>query len=360
MSKEKVKKTKSKATKGEKVVIAVCVILIIASLITVGVLWLMKQKILLPKDNVPYDPSILTPSDISDKVVNFLLVGISNDENEREKDDLTDTLMVVSLDIEAKKATIIQIPRDTYIGYETSTGKINAIYKQSADSWDYAGLSGLISMINKTLAIPIDHYITIEMDAFAEMIDELGGIEVNVPDDMELNGVSLKAGRQTLSGAEAIVLVRTRNIYRAADLKRMDNQRLVMSALFKKCLNISMVKAASMSDIIYGNVTTDVTVGDALGYYKFVKTLKASDISVATLPGAPTMVSGQSVYGLYPERTAYILNNYFRPYSSDVLAEDLGIVDIVDEPYISEDEDYGVSNISEYDVDKTDDDTTEE
>lgn len=274
-----------------------------------------------------------TPSVIKDKMANFLVVGVSNDPNLREDDNMTDTIMVVSCDFEAQKISILQIPRDSYVGYETNSGKINAIYGQNPEKWDYAGLDGLVQMIHEMFGLTIDHYATVQMDGFADVVDAIGGVTMDVPKEMVLDGVRVSPGKQTLNGQQAIAVVRVRNIYANADLGRLDTQKLFMSAFAEQCLQLSVADMAKLLPTLSKSVTTDLSVADMIEYYKLVQNMQLGNISVMTVPGEglyteQTNIGRQAVYSVYREETADLLNEYFRPYSPKMQADELQITEL--------------------------------
>ena len=108
------------------------------------------------------------------KRFNILVAGL---ENQR-----TDTLMVISYDIESKKTDIISLPRDTYLPRNAEDSpelkKINAIYAKE-------GMEGLALRVQQLLGIPIEKYAVIDYEAVVACVDLIGGVEVNVPLHME-------------------------------------------------------------------------------------------------------------------------------------------------------------------------------
>lgn len=331
-------KNKKKMSTRERVIVGISIGLIVISVLVVGGLFVMNYNFFQDSTGGALDDDIKTPSSIKEDVTTFLVLGISDDEEERKDTALTDTIMVVTCDIKQKKVSVLQIPRDTFVGPETPTGKINAIYKQDSSKWDYAGITGLSKMINEMFQINIDHYVTIKMNGFKQLVDSIGGVEMDVPVDMELNGTTVKAGPQVLNGEQAIAVVRTRNVYKNADLGRLETQRLFMSGLVDKCLNLGIGDMAKLLPTAMANITTDLNTIQALDYFKVIKGMDMSNISIMTVPGDAAMNKGQSVYSVYPNRTAKMLNDYFRPYSDPVPAEQLQINSIKKEPPMSEED----------------------
>lgn len=334
-------RTADKNQKKKRVIVILSIFIVLLGIIAAVCVYAFQVNLM--KDDTVKSPDgkiedqYNTPSKIKDKMANFLVLGISNDPELRSDDNMTDTIMVVSCDFEAQKINILQIPRDSYIGYETNTGKINAIYGQSPEKWEYAGLDGLAKMIHETFGITIDHYATLQMDGFAKIVDSIGGVTMDVPKDMELDGLSISAGRQTLTGEQAIAVVRVRKAYVNADLGRLDTQKLFMAALAEKCLKLSVADMAKLITPVMESVTTDLSIADALEYYKLVQGMDMNQISVVSVPGTglytnETKIGKQAVYSVDKQRTAELLNQYFRPYEEAVPAESLGIIELTEYP----------------------------
>ena len=162
------------------------------------------------------------------QVYNFLILG---------RDDaasLTDVIILVSLNTESGDATFMQIPRDTYFSYtDSSYKKINGAAKM-------LGTEGFANMLSKELGIGIDYYLSIGLSGFAKVIDALGGIEMNVPFDMDYDdpsqnlSIHLKKGNQVLNGERAIAYLRYRSGYVTGDIGRVNAQKIFLDAFGKK------------------------------------------------------------------------------------------------------------------------------
>lgn len=306
-------------------------VIIIASLVTTLVIGIIITGVVLfnsrvlqeinPEgDAVTVAPDMQTAAEIKEKVSNFLVLGVADDESERDDTRLTDVMMLVSMDLENGSASILQIPRDTYVGDLTPNTKINAVYQNGADS-SYGGLDGVIRYVHDTFQMKIDHYVTMKMNNFAEIVDALGGVKMNVPEKMSYKGVTVEPGEQVLNGKEALVVVRTRKIYFDGDLGRLDAQKIFLSSLAKQCLDADLGTMTKLVPAIMNSVNTDLTPAEALGFYNKLKDIELENIVIATTPGTDGMFEGQSIFSIYPEHMAAMLNDYFRPHSSPVPAE---------------------------------------
>ncbi|WP_280498319.1 LCP family protein [Nocardia farcinica] len=145
----------------------------------------------------------------------------------------TDTIMLVHIP-RSGKTTLVSLPRDSYVSIPGhGRDKLNA-------SFALGGPQLLVQTVEIATGLRIDHYAQIGFAGFANVVDTLGGIEVCLPQaiDDPLAGIDLPAGCQELDGPQALGFVRTRATA-LADIDRMNNQRLFMSALLEKATSAS-------------------------------------------------------------------------------------------------------------------------
>lgn len=196
----------------------------------------------------------------------MLLVGTDKSEERVEAGSRvyrTDSIILARVDPIAAKLTLISIQRDTQVDLgEYGTQKINAAYA-------FGGAPLLISAVSDLAGVPISHYAEIDFDSFVSVVDALGGIEVNVPIDIDddLAEVHLSAGEQTLTGAEALGLCRARHAYDSygsGDYYRTSNQRMVLGAILKKGLSGNPLHLVSLIGAVSTSVTSDVSGFDIL------------------------------------------------------------------------------------------------
>lgn len=331
----------------EKVIVTLSVFIIIGGGLAIGGMILLNHTPIQEVDEetesaVSISEEVKTPVEFSEKSVNILVLGIADDEEYRESTKMTDVIMVVSMNLETEEVSILQIPRDTFVEHYTDNYKINAVYKSPSD-YTYSGIDGLADLIYDMYRINIDHYVTMQMDGFSEIVDAIGGVTMDVPTTLSTgskNGkITVEEGTQTLNGEQALVIVRNRKAYVNADLGRLDTQKLFLKAFAKKIKSLNLMDMASLVPTVMKYCTTDLNVGQILGYYDRLSDVDMEDIIAVTIPGTSGMYNGQSVYSPYRYQTAYILNHYFRPNSEDVPAEELQVLTISDyEPQISDEE----------------------
>lgn len=271
-------------------------------------------------------PIELVASNLEESI-NFLVCGI--DYSERElRGHLTDVIMLVSYDRLSQKLNILQIPRDCYIGDNYATSKINAVYGSRNKNSD--GIAELISVVQNTFSIYIDHYIALNMDEFISVIDKIGGVEVDVPTNIYLEGYTIRKGLQVLDGKHSQIFVRERMSYATGDLGRIEMQEVFLKALIEKIFTLSKNDVVSLIPSILSELTTDLSINDVLGFYEEILSVDYTQgITFHDLPVVGLMYNGLSVLAIKQEETAELFNEYFRPYQDDVEAKDLGIIDIL-------------------------------
>ena len=261
-------------------------------------------------------------------VVNILCAGIDFEEGREYPNGMgfTDVILYVSFDMKANKISMLQIPRDTYIGETTTTGKINAVALQGKSDPPIAALA---TLVNQQFKLPVDYYVTIDMDAFKAIVDAIGGIEVTVPFDITDDyGNTLHAGTQVVDGATAEFMVRQRHNYGNADIGRLEKQRYMYSALLKtfKSFPVSDILKVMPAYIQY--VKTDINLAKMGSLATKVVKVPSENIVMFKVPGEACTVGSQSVFTVHLEATANILNSYFRPYSDPVPAAELGLIEL--------------------------------
>lgn len=256
----------------------------------------------------------------------FLLVGTDMDDGN------TDTLMVVSYDTKGQKINIMSIPRDTMINESWDIKKINSVYSRTGNS-----LESLENRIQKLIGFKPDFYVKVELSMFVELVDLVGGVEFDVPQDMNYDDpwqdlhIHLKKGVQTLDGEHAMELVRFRR-YSEGDIKRVEVQQNFMKALIKECLSIKhWGKIKAYIDLAMKNIETDLDSGSIVWFaanvlgLNGVGTLAMEDVETCTLPGnywgsawSRDTHQQQSYVTIYPSQVVKMVNEKFNPYEQNV------------------------------------------
>lgn len=233
-----------------------------------------------------------------------LILGISEDISA----PLTDTIMVASYNPRTQKAVLLSIPRDTFVGKSqvsaNSYDKINAVYQKK-------GAEGVLEDINELTGLKIKYYVTISNNALVELVDEIGGVEFDVPIKMDYDSkkqnlhIHLNKGKQKLNGEQAEGLVRFRHnnnrtsypsSYGDNDYGRMRTQRDFIKAVAKQTLKLkNITKINELMDITKKNVKTNIKDWSIVkDYIPYAVEFDTENIKTATIPGTSRRIPAKT------------------------------------------------------------------
>lgn len=263
--------------------------------------------------------------------VNILLAGNSADDVGHSGGDLTDSIMIVSLDTTNHRAFMLSIPRDLLVDLpDEGYNKINAAYvygkqdKFSAPGLPSGGMGELEQVIEQNMDINIDYYALVDYTALKQAVDSVGGIDVTIQssDPRGLYDpsrdwtsptyaplVKLTNGQHHLTGQQALNLARARGDtygsygYAQSDFTRTANQRLMLTALKDKATSAGVisnpVKLGNLFDSFGNNVQTDFQTNEVRRLVDLVKATPSSNITSASLNDA----NGKNLLTSYTTRS---------------------------------------------------------
>ncbi len=259
--------------------------------------------------------------------VNILLLGKGGAGHEGA--DLTDTIVVASIDPIQKEMSLLSIPRDFYVS-TTSNYKINSVYSQAKDKVlagkktsdinqraEAAGEAAVEAKVEEITGIPMHYYVMVDFAAFEKAIDIVGGVDITV----DKNGVvyeklwnpitrknyilDVKEGQQHFDGERALFYARSRHTSARGDFDRSERQRLLLVALKDKVMSAGTygnpVKVTQLINDFGDHVHSNLSTGEILRVYDIMKTIDSSKIGSLDLVTAPNvllasaMVNGNSV-----------------------------------------------------------------
>lgn len=199
------------------------------------------------------------PVDLNKKEpFSVLLLGIDTGDLGRTEQGRSDTLMVATVNPNDNKTTLVSIPRDTYVdivGYGTQD-KINHAYA-------FGGAAMSMDTVEKYLDIPIDHYVSINMMGIKELVDALGGVDVNNDLEFESRGEHYAFGPIHLEGERVLTYLRMRYEDPRGDYGRQLRQRSVVEAIVKKAVSLDgITQYRNLLDAMEGNMKTDMSFDD--------------------------------------------------------------------------------------------------
>lgn len=268
----------------------------------------------------PIDPSQIPKSE--QKIYNFLFVG-------QDRVALnTDVIMLISFNTTLDTINVIQIPRDTYIGISTYSGKINGLYASFYLGNGYKTKEALRSFadtLEQSLCIKIHNVGLINLNGVIAIVDAIGGVDVNIPATVTIyynekpTPVTLPAGKQHLTGELAEGFIRHRSSYLQADIGRMDAQKAFVSGFIQKLktsFNISTV--TKFVDIAMKHVTTDVALADAVFYAKELLDVDMSNIKLMSMVGNGATGDGLSYWVMIRKNMCEMINTYFNIYDFEI------------------------------------------
>lgn len=328
-----IKKRKRKRAM-RKLVIAICVIAVICFGVNKYI-----ESMYGHGDSVSGD--IRTAEELKDDVMHILICGIDWNDSRTSKN--TDVIMYVTLDIKGKKASAFQIPRDTYVGEEINTygsGKINSVYGNNDEK---EPIMDLAKFVNKTLKLPVDHYVTLDMEAFIQIVDSIdGGLRMYVPYKIQLKDANdgpdgeviiEEPGWYYVSGKTAEQIVRNRN-YPSADIQRLEVQSYFYAAVIKYFMeNLNVSDFIKIMNRFTSRITTDMhwTTIASIGQFGF--SLDYSDMVIIKPPihGYDVIKTGKTshtnILTCEKDEWADLLNEYCRPYEQAILPGEISLPD---------------------------------
>lgn len=232
--------------------------------------------------------------------INILVLGIDAlDGKYAQNTSRTDTMMIFSMDPKTNSAFLLSIPRDSRVKIRNyGVNKINHAHA-------YGGVDLSIKTIKDLLQIPIHHYVRIDYRALFKTIDDIGGIEIDVPVDMKYTDpyakpplhINLKKGPQILDGQKAMQYLRFRSYGGMPDITRIGAQQNFVQKVIEKILSpASITRIPRYVDTLYTYVDTDMSKKDMLQLAVDGAKLDPSKLQKATLSGTGKTIGDISYY----------------------------------------------------------------
>ena len=252
--------------------------------------------------------------------IQVLLMGVSTDNGGK----LTDTIIVATYDPKTQDASLLSIPRDTFVGKNPQTGtgmdKINALYQKSPEK--------TLAKVNEITGLDIKYYMVIDNEALIKLVDVIGGVDFNVPIDMVYDDetqdlhINLKAGMQKINGEKAEQLLRYRHgnldkktgkylgtypaEYGGNDYGRMRTQREFMIETVKQTIQAkNILKIKEIIDIAYEYIETNLSISTIKDYVPYAINVNVDGIQSAVLPGGsygPTTTPAYPLWFFVPDK----------------------------------------------------------
>ncbi|MHB1462109.1 MAG: LCP family protein [Armatimonadota bacterium] len=216
----------------------------------------------------------------------------------------TDTIAAVDVDAASNTISVLSVPRDTRTDIEGHrTFRINAAY-----AW--GGIDLAKSTVEKLIGDTFDHYVIVKLEGFAQVIDAMDGVDIDVEKDMDYVDrgqklyIHLRKGNRHLTGETAIHYARFRHDARG-DLGRVERQQKLLRAVLEKMLSPKMLpQLPQLMQVAKQNCDTDLSIPQLIALARQAKKAGDDGLKTAMLPGAPKMIHGGSFYiASLPEAT---------------------------------------------------------
>ncbi|MBO2943230.1 LCP family protein [Paenibacillus sp. F411] len=277
----------------------VCILVILGGAAYVGSLYLKAEDTILSTgNNNPVPPE----KSASVKPLTMLILG--TDYRPEHQTYLTDVVMVAAMNPETNTATLVSLPRDTSLqlkGYR-SDRKLNSFYttfRNLEKQGEAPAEERMKDMLGQYFDIPIDYVTVLDFQGFRDVVDALGGVDVNVQynmchkDSQDGTHINLKAGPQSLDGKEALDYVRYRKSMNCEvktkesnDFDRNARQSEVLHSLIDQMKSFGgAVKAYKVLDAVGGNMTTDLENDQMKNIMKTYYDINKKDVRFVPITG---------------------------------------------------------------------------
>lgn len=281
----------SKKVKTKKNYIQIItIILVIVSIICMalwGIIYAVNYAIIGEDEKLDENGNIITVSSSSKKkVINALICG--------KNEELTDTIIYLKYNVETGKIGMMSIPRDTSI---VSNPTLSSVYKINY-MYQSKGIMSLVNQVENMLDVNIDYYLVFDASMLKEMVDAIGGVEVDVPIRMKYDDgsqdlhIDLQPGKQVLNGKQAEGFVRFRHNndmtvgYPMGDVQRTEVQQDFIKSFISQVLSAKNIsKIPDLINIGLKNTETNITAREATKYITDASKIDISGMYSCTAPG---------------------------------------------------------------------------
>ena len=254
-------------------------------------------------------------------VYTFLVIG--NDDGNGN----TDTMMVGALDTVNHTLDIVSIPRDTLVNVPWWLHKANTFLTYGE------GMEGVVKGVRDITGFTVDSYVSVDLEAFRALVNALGGVYFDVPEDMYYVDptqdlyINLSAGYQLLNADQAMGVVRYRG-YASADIGRIEVQQQFLKAVADQCLQLKNVLIVDdLASIFKEYVETNLSLGNIAWYMTELLKLESENINFYTIPANYNdTINGVSYPTIYLDEWLALNNEVLNPYTTQITENHVNIL----------------------------------
>lgn len=254
------------------------------------------------------------PEDIKDEIL-FLMLGVDSTDLDKHSNIRTDTMILTKVNFKAGTIDLLSIPRDTRTIVRGRLDKINHAHS-------YGGVDLTLDTVSEFLNINLDYYVKVNYEAVKEIVDSIGGVEIDVPTRMRYNDptrgkelyINIDKGTQTLNGDKSLEFLRFRS-YPDGDIGRVKAQQLFIKEFVNQTFSIkNILKVPKMIKTYYDYVDTNIPMKTILKGATFKKEDISENMNTNTIPGEGRYINGVSYYIYEEEATRNLVEELFGDY----------------------------------------------
>jgi len=261
----------------------------------------------------------------------FLILGIDGTAN-------TDVIMVGKFDSDEGTFEVVNIPRDTMVNVSWNIRKANSIHatmrnRHRNDENPYeTAMEATVAHFRNLLGFNIDFWVTINMRGFINLIDAIGGVQFDVPVNMDWRDpeanlhFQLSRGSQRVNGNNALGLMRFRG-YSSGDFGRIDVQQdFMMAAARQLFTGVNAGNMGTFVDTFLNHVNTNIQMSHLAWLGREFLSMDIDNINFTTMPTRPDSFRGVSYVSLVLDEWLEIVNSTLSPLHAEITAEDVSIL----------------------------------
>lgn len=248
----------------------------------------------------------------------FVLLGIDTYDIKKAGNERTDTIILSSVNFKSGDIKMLSIPRDTRVPLRDKLDKINHAHA-------FGGVDLTLQTIRDFLNIDVEHYVKLDYRAVEEIVEAIGGVEIDVPRRMKYDDthkgkefhVDLHPGIQTLDGDQAIQFLRWRknndgSQYPEGDVGRIKAQQYFMKEIVKQTLRPKNIfKLPRLAKTYYNYIDTNIPLTTVLRGVGIANKIDLDNMITDTIPGEGEYIGGISYYIHYPNQTREVIEEMY-------------------------------------------------
>lgn len=256
----------------------------------------------------------------------FLLAGVDATDVKKSKGSRTDTMMLIKVNFDNGQTNLLSIPRDTRVLINGKEDKINHAHSNG-------GIKLTMETLREFLNIDVDYYVKVDYQIVQDLVDAIGGVEIDVPRNMKYKEMSptapplnidIKKGLQVLDGKNAHDFVRWRNNnemtrgYTMGDIGRIEAQQYFMKELIKQTLKPKNIfKLPKLAETYFKNVETNIPKNVIIKSAMSANKVDVENMKTNTIPGEFLKIKGTDYWKYHREETEKIVKEMFSAYLLD-------------------------------------------